>query len=349
MAAFRDSDLDPAAPRAKYAFVATGLLRTWERALPSLERAVLAPNAPIDAFLRFSVESRDDVGAVERTLARLARRSLTVATFNRDTMNAMSVELGVPCTRHRAACVGDEYVHRHSAESKGILNNYRSRLLAWTELEAFSRLRNATYDAVVVTRPDIAWPLEPLSLAAVAAHAPRLLIPASIDFPLNDQLALGPQETLADYAAAYDTCQRWPPRRGPGVEPLCLTDHPCGKHQRGLEAAIAPHLDPKAASALRRFWFEYYILRDRHLKAYATDNATWTKSHNPIACWGMLSWNLPQASPHVLVNVNTTCSCNPPLLAHYDKGRVKLPLAKLKAHCNYDGTSRCSGPRACSG
>lgn len=65
---FHSSNLHHARPFAQHAVVLTGALRTFETCLPSLERTVLLPNAPVDVYfwLTISEPVLDDVSVVRR-------------------------------------------------------------------------------------------------------------------------------------------------------------------------------------------------------------------------------------------------------------------------------------------
>ncbi|CAH0367083.1 unnamed protein product [Pelagomonas calceolata] len=344
VAVYRSSNLDTFAARpARFAVVIVGLLRTWGYSLPSLERCVLTPNAPVDVFARLSVDLDVDYDVIKKTLATIQRREVVVAHFNLPTLSAIASEIGAPCTSQKRECVPSNVARHKSAESKGILNNYRSRFLAFAALEAHAQRRNQTYDAVVLTRPDIAFPHEPLFLNLVANQHPHLLIPASIDVPLNDQFALGSQVALRHYASAYAHCSWWPSKPG-----ITILTHPCGFRQAGLRKAIKSHLEPERPEALRRFWFEYYILRETQLRSYKQAPDTWTKAHNPIVCRGELSWRMPTASAASLVNLNTTCSCDPASLPGVKRRRgIVMQSEVLFRYCNYDGVDYCHPSRAC--
>jgi len=192
-------------------------------------------------------------------------------------------------------------------------------------------------------RPDIAYPKEPFFLDLAARQHPHLLIPASIDVPLNDQFAVGSQAVLRYYVSAYAHCSWWP-----NTPDTTILTHPCGKHQTGLRHAIEWLLKSRSPGALRRFWFEYYILRDLHLQSYARAPEIWTKSHNPIACRGELSWKQPTASAAALVDLNTTCSCDPASLPGVQKrSGVVMTAAALFQYCTYDGTDYCKDGARC--
>jgi hypothetical protein len=303
-----------------------GMLRTWPYARPSLERTVVDPNLPVDQFFHVYVNSTADERIVLGDLLSLPRRAVYVERWGPQVVAAMQRD--VPrtsiCPRVHECAAATENPKTRIARS--MLSRFRKCRLCWRALEEYvARHRDGVaYEVVMVTRLDLVYPPQPFDLGLVAAQLrqPRgraLFVPAGADMPMNDQVAIGDFESVRQYMDVYSHFVN---------SSIPLQADAVNNAMRSWYARLT----------IRRFWWQYWILRMNNVEYFQKYNASFYRSWFSISCWQKLNWQVPSSGLAHFANLNTTCTCDPSRL----KARGgHVTAAQLSRVCNYEHGEYC--------
>ena len=247
------------------------------------------------------------------------------------------------------------------------VSQWRKRALCWDMMLRHSAAHSHTYAAVVSTRLDLHYPPQPLSLDLVSARSSELnavLVPAGADLPnFNDQLAMGNAAAMRPYLQAYQQCGAETLTNGDGRRPQVLHSAAPSAAQQSwaLLESCADNLTltvlARSTVSLRRFWYQYWIVRQDHLLYYAANRETFHKGFYSIACWQRLVWRYParRVNAKTFVHLNTSCTCDPGSLDGVETGfswreqDAHATLEELRQFCNYEGDrcNKCEYPSLC--
>lgn len=346
---FHTSNLRGARPLAQYAVILTGAVRTFETCLPSLERTVLSPNAPVDVFFWLTISQPgpnaiNETLAVRRSILTMPRRSLHIEQWGPGLVSNIGND--VPAVRR--LCTGSavqrcsDVRHGGSSQPLNLLVSWRKKALAWEVISHFvaSGRQGLPYTAIFFARPDLSYPIEPLDLGLVGRVSTQhhaVLMPAAADFEanvINDQLAMGSPSAMESYLSAYRTCAKH------DTQVSLRASHPCATTMAGWHAIQA------GGFLLRRFWWQYWIVRPENVAYYVQHPHTFHLSWHSTACWQKPMWHFPTKDLSAFVNLNTTCTCSVDGLA---TRRPAVTLERLKSFCHYtqDYCSKQQGHRPC--
>ena len=349
---YHSSNLHHARPFARHAVVLSGALRTFETCLPSLERTVLLPNAPVDVFFWLTISERgpaalDDVSVVRRRVLTMPRHNVHLEQWGPGTvahMSSLYPEVGQFCSLSQSKC--DHVRTAGSSKPLNMLSSWRKKSLAWAAVSHFvaSTRQGAWYASVFYARPDLVYPIEPLDLDLVARVSEQhhaALLPAAAEFDngqvFNDQIVLGTAAAVASYMDGFQLCMK-----NPMQLPLnSARMHPCATTLPGRDAIAAANFQ------LRRFWWQYWILRPENVVYYNTYPLTFHHSWFSTACWQTPMWFFPARDFSAFIHLNTTCTCNVETLSNRRPG---VTLAELKHVCHYthDYCGKRSGHTPCN-
>lgn len=177
--------------------------------------------------------------------------------------------------------------------------------------------------------------------------------------PINDQLAMGRPDVMEGYMTVFEYCRDRLIKedKRAEVKQTPLEKHYCA-YEGGLEKSIygsivganpGEDLLQHQKDVLRRFWFQYWILRENEAWYFEKYPRTAWRSWYSISCWEHLNFkSRPRGLEHgSLVWMNTTCSCMPEHLRNQGKyakgGYVDLIAGpELKLVCNHDGNDYCN-------
>ena len=272
-----------ACAKRRFAVAVTGFVRTLEEVAPSLLRNVVEPNQA-EVFYQLHVQPETALSDhLNRTLA------------------------GHSSTRHLSVT---HAAVLHRADPKG---------QALTLAECFAAIARHTqrcpYEIVLRTRSDALLP--PLDLSRLLLHVdthvggsvqPTIFVPLCCDKAgINDQLAVGTQRAMEHYA-------QWGRElsRTMNAEKATLWNvlRPCDecKPRDNLDAAILAEI-PAPIIKVKRFWYEYALLRDDKPPLLHTLGAkTFMQYFNQPYMFACVEAN---ADPTDVVDAGTPCTFDP--------------------------------------